>query len=412
MKNSHPIVNKCALYFVLVVLLINPACLRKNDSPAPTIVTFAVYEDQAKAILPIVDSYEKENAGVEIQVVPVKPGQIHDPTDLPSLADVIYLEGISLAGTNGFLDLRPFLDRQVDFDAKDFWPGELDACVNTAGVLNGLPIVVSPMGIFYDSQEFNVLGIPHPKAGWTWKDFRQTIERAYQDNPGEPVFVDNAVISILDPILDAGLRTGQSANELSEAAAWYMQMALEEKISPLQVSNAAGQTSSQEEWIQRIDNGRAGLWIDSLDPRIPGPERMDGTFAPFPVENDKDRTNPAIVSCAGISAGSKHTAEAWKWLENLSYQHVSAGNGIHLPLPARPSIAEAAGTWRGLEEEVKESVQFALNHAVYGSKQPTSLAILRKAVAQSIQDRSDLTRTMTTALETLPVNEPIPASSV
>ena len=119
MKNHHNSSKKYVLFFELATLLISTTCSRAGGNPDRITLTFAPYEDQVKTIQPIVNSCEKENAGVEIQVVPVKPGQIHDPTDLPSLADVIYLEGISLAGTNGFLDLRPFLDRQADFDAEE-----------------------------------------------------------------------------------------------------------------------------------------------------------------------------------------------------------------------------------------------------------------------------------------------------
>jgi ABC-type glycerol-3-phosphate transport system substrate-binding protein len=409
LKNNYSPLNKCILCLVLAILLIDTACSRIEDNPDRTILTFAIYENQAETMQSIVDSYEEKKGSVKIQLVPLKPAQVLEPSGLSSLADVIYLEGINPADSNGFLDLRPFLDQQTDFDAEDFWQGELDACANTADALNGLPISVSPMGIFYDSQELNSRGVSNPKAGWSWNDFRQTVNQYYQSNPGEPVFIDSAVTSLLDPILDASLRTGQSTNELSEAVAWYVQMALEEKIYPIQVSNATGQTS-QEDWIQRIDSGRAILWIDSLDPGIPGPDRQDGTFVPFPVENDQDRTSPAIVSCAGISAGSQHAVEAWEWLDYLSHQNVSAEPGIHQPLPARPSVAEAAGTWSGLEKGVKNAIEFALNHAWYRSNHPNFLAALREAVVQSIQTQSNLAQALAAVASNPPIETNVEAA--
>ena len=398
MKNNHHFKNKCALCLLLVSMLINSACSRIDSNTDKTILTFAVYENRVKTMQPFADLYEKEKGSVKIRIVPVNPTQVLEPASLSSLADVIYLEGINPADSNGFLDLRPFQDQQAGFNAEDFWPGELDGCTNAAGALNGLPIVVSPIGLFYDKLAFANHSIPLPKAGWTWDDFRQTVEQLPQSNSSEPVFVDNEVVSLLDPILESGLRTGQSADEFANAVSWYVKMALEEKIYPIHVSPATGKTSTQDDWIQRINSKRAILWIDSLDPGIPGPERGDGIFVPFPVGNGQDHTSPAIVNCAEISAGSQHTTEAWEWLAYLSHQTVITQSGIHQPLPARPSVAEKAGTWQGLVDGVKESIQFALNHAIYGAKQPNLLLALRAAVAKSIQNSSDLTQALTAAL--------------
>jgi multiple sugar transport system substrate-binding protein len=62
------------------------------------------------------------------------------------------------------------------FQWSDYYPAARDA-VTIDGRVRALPALIDSMAIVYNRRLFERAGVPAPRAGWTWDDYRATAKR-------------------------------------------------------------------------------------------------------------------------------------------------------------------------------------------------------------------------------------------
>ncbi len=72
-------------------------------------------------------------------------------------------------------DLTPFV-RQDHLDLSTYYPNVLNLA-RRGEHLYALPADFTPMMLYYNKRLFDKAGVPYPKDGWTWEDFRQACRR-------------------------------------------------------------------------------------------------------------------------------------------------------------------------------------------------------------------------------------------
>lgn len=99
------------------------------------------------------------------------------------LPDVAMVSGNwhrALAIRGLFADLTDVQFEQLD--VKDFWP-RLLAAYTYDGKVYGLPTDLDLQLVFYNRDLFDQAGVPYPKPGWTWQDYR-TLARSLTQGEG------------------------------------------------------------------------------------------------------------------------------------------------------------------------------------------------------------------------------------
>lgn len=82
----------------------------------------------------------------------------------------------SAATTGFFQPLDPHLARQSVLALADFYPVGLELCRHK-GVLLGVPLLASPVQLWYDRVLFETNGIPAPNRAWTWRELLSASRR-------------------------------------------------------------------------------------------------------------------------------------------------------------------------------------------------------------------------------------------
>jgi multiple sugar transport system substrate-binding protein len=92
--------------------------------------------------------------------------------------DVVYQFGPnvpSLARSPKSVDLTAAVKGE-GWDWEDFYPPAREA-VTVGGEVHGVPAVIDSLAVVYNKKLFKEAGIPAPKAGWTWDDYRAIAKR-------------------------------------------------------------------------------------------------------------------------------------------------------------------------------------------------------------------------------------------
>jgi ABC-type glycerol-3-phosphate transport system substrate-binding protein len=96
----------------------------------------------------------------------------------PDLAYVDYFTTVNLHVSAATIDVETELKKERDWARQraDIFPAMLDSCL-WLGKLVGLPGYTNNSGIIYNKGLLERFGIPAPKSGWTWTEFREVALR-------------------------------------------------------------------------------------------------------------------------------------------------------------------------------------------------------------------------------------------
>ena len=135
----------------------------------------------------IVDTWNKEHPGIQVEVVPVDVNSVHDKL-LTSFvggtaADIIHDEAADIAGftQQGYLaNLTPLLPKTL----KASIPKEIWATVNFGGKITGVPSLLQTYNVFANMDILRQAGIKAPTQAdpWTWAEFRSISKRLTNSN--------------------------------------------------------------------------------------------------------------------------------------------------------------------------------------------------------------------------------------
>jgi len=101
-------------------------------------------------------------------------------------ADVLYYQGWVFQPYAENKVLSP-LDQYVEADQLgDLWPDNQNYRNNTEwhGETFMTPTDVGSLVIYYNKDQLDRQGVPHPKAGWTWEDYQDAIEKLSYEEDG------------------------------------------------------------------------------------------------------------------------------------------------------------------------------------------------------------------------------------
>jgi multiple sugar transport system substrate-binding protein len=135
----------------------------------------------------IVETWNKEHPGIQVEIVPVDVNSVHDKL-LTSFvggtaADIIHDEAADIAGftQQGYLaNLTPLLPKTL----KASIPKEIWATVNFGGKITGVPSLLQTYNVFANMDILKQAGIKAPTLGdpWTWAEFRSVAKRLTNSN--------------------------------------------------------------------------------------------------------------------------------------------------------------------------------------------------------------------------------------
>jgi ABC-type glycerol-3-phosphate transport system substrate-binding protein len=390
-------------FVVLLMLLLLAACSRGKvaetvvTNPTETSVTdptdaitlrIITQDWQLSSYRTLAEIFEAENPDIAIKIVSYEEtlglgsaGRI-PPDDaaerLVSAADLIPTD---VLGTINFasgllLDLGPLIETDTAFDEADFYPNALDYFKSDGGVW-GLPGSLHFELIFYNKDAFDAASYSYPQAGWSWDDLLAAAQATTLRENNE-VVQWGLVHSRLNPQLFVRPRTGPLIDittdpptvhfdrpEVASALQWYVDLFLLHEVAP-----NLEEPEPDEKGIvflpeyELIAAGKAAMWVDYSGAWPWRSGEMNVGVAPFPVDAPGDRTTPVNINGFVLSAGTRHPEAAWRWLKFLS-QQPSASFGWDTAVPARRSVAEAAGFWDRVDPELGDTLRYALGHAYF-----------------------------------------------
>jgi multiple sugar transport system substrate-binding protein len=160
----------------------------------PVTITFWHGQNQSagKVIRSLVDDFNRTHRDVKVDA---QIGAVADSLQAKMTAalaggkypDVTYIFGpnvANLARSPRALDLTQAVKTQA-WNWDDFFPAAREA-VTIDGKVRAIPALIDSLAVVYNKRLFRQAGIPEPKAGWTWDEFRATAKKL--TNAGKGTF--------------------------------------------------------------------------------------------------------------------------------------------------------------------------------------------------------------------------------
>jgi multiple sugar transport system substrate-binding protein len=393
---------------------------KKSSAP----VTITLWHGQnliaGKVIKGLVDQFNRTHTDVKVD------GQIGADADslqakmTAALAggkypDVVYIFGpnvANLARSPKALDLTEAVKTKA-WNWDDFYPAARQA-VTIDGKVRAIPALIDSMAVVYNKKLFRQAGIPAPKAGWTWDDYRSIAKQLTNKSKGIfgtgwPGVGDEDTVWRLWPMVwdlggdvlaPGGKQVGYGGQPGLRSLTLLSQMATQDK------SVYIDKTSGSEKMYQVFNSNRMGM-VPTGPWELPQimEAKVDYGVVPMPTFNGKpvtiagpdtwmlfnngdDRaraaqefvqwlTEPAQDAQWDVAAGSlplrRSTAaqDVWKQhvakIEGLStFVDALANARVRPVVQSYPKISEALGQSISGTLLGQESPPDALNKAVNG----------------------------------------------
>jgi ABC-type glycerol-3-phosphate transport system substrate-binding protein len=372
------------------------------DGSNETVITFAVRELEEAGYDELIAQFEDQNPGIHVQLVSLDPALNwatgHDWRQVAATADVIlFADRPATVDLTVFRDLTPLLN-SAPLDTIDYWPGIVNRC-REGGYLYGWPLTATPGLIFYDTAAFSEANLPRPALDWTWTEMAQDVAQLTQ-REGDKVSRYGLAVNggLLEESVAAQLLT-TPASQVAAETEWFVTLARQGDIWTID-------NTDEPDLDSLLRANQVAMWTEAAD-SLPGRRNTIGetiTAVPYPHDAQYSQTSPHIVECAYISAGSHHPEAAWRWIAFLTTQ---AHPNNRFRIPARPSIAQASGTFEQLPADLQEPVRYALLHGQF-TVSKTAFNQARQALKQVIVDGVDWQSSLTALARVEPEAIPTP----
>ena len=241
-------------------------------------------------------------------------------------------------------DLSPFVERdKVDFSG--YFPATVDA-VTWEGKPRSMPTDVAVRVYMFNKDLFDRAGEPYldPKKPMDWEQLREVARKLTITKNGQTVqyglslgymefdaFVYQAGGLAVDRLVDP-TRMLLNSPEGIRALRFYSDLIVRDRVSPavMQQENLGFGAPDFALESGKVAIQHGGTWS------IPGLAKEKGLrFGLAPIAMDKDRAQVAFTNSCGISARSRHVAEAWefvKFFASPEAQRLVASRGIGIPV--------------------------------------------------------------------------------
>ena len=285
----------------------------------------------------VISEFERSNPGVSIEVI-VPAGNVAEYLAVQIAAGVSWdtatlmpHQGLGLALTGAFADLRPFIERDGIINLESFLPGTIDGYIYD-DVIWGIPQSNIIQAFGYNHTLFQEAGLPSPhhylaEGNWTWQTVTKPGRQLTRDTDGDGVtdmwgyelggvpvlynfnpILDQAGAEIFVPRVNPRFVTFTSP-DVRLAAEYYLSNWIE-GISPLGAANVA--------YLE----GRAAMINYTGVGYDKAPESAEHRIIPHPKGPVR---GGASVTAWGlqISATTRHPDLAWEWVKFLALSETS-----------------------------------------------------------------------------------------
>jgi multiple sugar transport system substrate-binding protein len=336
--------------------------------------------------------FERRNPGILIREESV-------PTDyVPKMSlafvagaqpDVMMLDASSAAlfiNSRMVADLTPLVKADREFKLDDFFPNVVNIA-RRGDALYAIPNDFTPMVVYYNKRMFDKAGVPYPKPGWDFEEFRSTAKRltVAGDRPGDApkqygfsftnwpaawvMWLWNNGANHLSEEPRAG--GFLDSEESLEAVAFLRDLIVKDGVAP-----TLSRTASLG--VDLFANGQSEMAISghwSMVGYANAPKGPDGKpvigwdelgVVCLPHNTPKPQT-VMYESGFAISAQSKHKEAAWKFIKYMTSREVQEqyqAGGI--AVCGRRDVAEARAAKYPLEAQFIPIIPSA--RAPYGSR--------------------------------------------
>lgn len=189
---------RAALCLLLIPLLSLSGCQREGgDVEVLRLANWGGAGDDGefdRLVRQIYRDFERENPGVKIRVEGIPGGEYVSKMVLSYIAgtepDIITLDASSSAifiNNDLLTDLKPFIEKDNEFKLDDYFENVVDIGRRGEKIYH-IPNDFTPMVLYYNKRLFDRAGVPYPKPGWTFEEFRETARKLTipGDGPGQP----------------------------------------------------------------------------------------------------------------------------------------------------------------------------------------------------------------------------------
>lgn len=311
-----------------------------------------------KTVQRIYRDFEREHPGVEIRVEGIPDGYV-SKVILSFVAgtepDIMLLDASSAAVfiDNGVLtDLSPFAERDPEFSFDAFFPNVVNIA-RRGDAVYAVPNDFTPMVMYYNKRLFDAAGVPYPKPGWTFADFRATAKALTKRDqygfafanwmPGWIMWLWNNGGDVLAP--DGSRASGILDSPANvETISFLRDLVTVDRSAP-SLSEAAALG------VDLFANGQAAMTVSghwALIGYANAPKGSDGKpklvwadlgVAPMPTNVGQSHT-VMYESGYAIGRNSKHKELAWEFIKYFTSRRVqSEYNKSGIAVCARKDVA-------------------------------------------------------------------------
>lgn len=273
----------------------------------------------------IVDAFEKDNPGITVDVKTLPYGDYFTAlqTDLAAgtQADVFDMEYAGYAA----LQKSGVLAKLDGVDGKAYQTSLLEA-YQTDGAQYALPSSFSTVVLFYNKALFDAAGVSYPTADWTWADEQKAAEKLTNTSAG--VWGDYQPIGYHEFFKVVAQAGGKFLSDDGKKAAFNSPEGLKAAEWLINKSGKVMPTAEQGAGTADFDTGlfkdgklamwHTGIWMFGVVADASSP--WDVAVEP----GDKAKASVLFSNGVGVSAQSKHPAEAQKFAEYLTSSKTTA----------------------------------------------------------------------------------------
>ena len=332
----------------------------KETGPAPTEVTLQLFGDPAEVggYRQLITTFEARNPDVKVRLVPIGKQKDHmaklttafSGGTPPDLFLLNYRRFGQFAAKGVLEPLGPRLEKSAVLKERDLYPQAVEA-FRFDGALTCVPQNVSSLVVYWNRGLFQRLGVPPPKPGWTWDDFRATAQALTRDEDGdgrvdvhglafEPTlsrlapFIWQAGGEVVDDVHDP--RHLELLNGTSmEALRYVLRLQRVFKVTPTL------EEAKSENHEARFAAGRLGMHLNSrrLVPTLRDVPGLDWDVAPLPRQHKVATVLHSDAYC--MSRASRAKDAAFRFVEfalgPVGAEQVARGGRT---VPSLRSVAE------------------------------------------------------------------------
>jgi len=282
-----------------------------------------------KIVKNAISEFEKLHPNITVERIQIPfanyPDKIQTMMAGKTTPDVMYMSQLwfpTFAEKGAFLDLKPYTDKDTEFNYGDFLPiiqktGEVNGGIYE--IFDALDYIV----LFYNKDMFTEAGVEFPNDNWTWDDLVAAGKKLTKDTNKDGTIDQYGFIApdgyvafswlyqnggaVLNDSLDQSVIHEPAA---VEALKWIQDLMLVHKISP-DPSVTAQQGTSAMFKAGQVGMAAYGHW---LNPGLDADNKFQYGVAMLP----KGKVNRnSFVSGAGyaVSKDTKHQDAAWELLK-------------------------------------------------------------------------------------------------